>query len=203
MQLQVPPYKVRDLPSNASRLLLKTHCPIKQVASFIGKVYTDASDQGWGIVSQAQTWHDQWTPQECTQHINWKELMVIWKAIHIPHFIGKCLQIYCNNMTTIAYVNNFGGTGSPHLMDLANRIWTHCLTINTRLHLKYIPCSHPCSIQRVLHHGDCNSKSNGELPLSISIIWTQHGVLITCTYLPHDSTSSLLGSSRGIGIHRQ
>lgn len=208
MQLQVPANKIRDLRREASRMLSKVSCPIKQVASFIGKaqsllmavfparlktrhllalknrtirhhkawhklvelphqarlelewwrdnlrtwngksflpqlpeaeLYTDASDLGWGIVTQNHTWRGQWNTKDQQQHINWKELMVIWKAIHLPKFQGKCLQIYCDNMTTIAYVNKFGGTRSPLLMDLANSIWNYCLTTNTRIQLHYIP----------------------------------------------------------------
>lgn len=76
---------------------------------------------------------------EMAFHINYKELLVIWKAIQIPQFQGQVLTLYCDNMTTIAYINKFGSTNSPTLLDLARRIWNCCLQTDTRLMLAYIP----------------------------------------------------------------
>jgi hypothetical protein len=47
------------------------------------KVFTDASDQGWGIVWNQRTWNGLWIQQEPLQHINYKELLVIWKVIQL------------------------------------------------------------------------------------------------------------------------
>jgi hypothetical protein len=44
-----------------------------------------------------------------------------------------------DNTTTIAYVNQFGGTRSPALMELAERIWRHCLATGTCLRTTYVP----------------------------------------------------------------
>jgi hypothetical protein len=49
------------------------------------------------------------------------------------------MKVYCDNTTTIAYINKSGGTRSPNLMHLAQKIWTYCLKTNTRLNLTYIP----------------------------------------------------------------
>jgi Reverse transcriptase (RNA-dependent DNA polymerase)/DNA N-6-adenine-methyltransferase (Dam) len=103
------------------------------------EVFTDASDLGWGIVWHDQTWSGQWGPQEVSQHINWKELMVIWKVTQLRHLQGSVIRVYCDNMTTIAYVNKFGGTKSAPLLELARRIWNSCLRTNTRILLTYVP----------------------------------------------------------------
>jgi hypothetical protein len=103
------------------------------------EVYTDASETGWGIVHASNSWSGIWSPSELPQHINWKELMVIWKTINLPHLRGTTIRIMCDNATAIAYVNKFGGTRSPVLMTLARSIWDHCLTTNTRIQVAYVP----------------------------------------------------------------
>ncbi|KAG1530144.1 hypothetical protein G6F51_013931 [Rhizopus arrhizus] len=80
-----------------------------------------------------------WTPEELAQHINYRELAVIWKCVKMKQLQGQVLRIYCDNTSAIAYVRHFGGTRSPALMELATTIWNTCLRTNTRLHLTYIP----------------------------------------------------------------
>jgi hypothetical protein len=103
------------------------------------EVFTDASDSGWGIVWNNRTWKGLWTPHEAEYHINLKELLVIWKVLQLQPLQGSAVKVYCDNMTTIAYVNKFGGTRSTPLMDLSRRIWDFCLRTNTRIHLSYVP----------------------------------------------------------------
>ena len=103
------------------------------------EVFTDASDAGWGIVSDRYAKSGTWTGPLLSKHINYKELLVVWKVVTHPRFQGKRLLIYCDNTTTLAYVNKFGGTRSPELMELANQIWTHCLATGTTLTTAYIP----------------------------------------------------------------
>lgn len=102
------------------------------------EVFTDASDSGWGIVWNQQTWQGQWTDQERLHHINYKELLVILKVIQLRQLQGSSIKVYCDNMTTISYVNKFGGTRSTPLMNLARQIWELCLRTNTRLQLTYV-----------------------------------------------------------------
>jgi hypothetical protein len=103
------------------------------------EVFTDASDAGWGIVGDRYAKSGTWTGPLLSKHINYKELLVVWKVVTHPRFQGKRLLIYCDNTTTLAYVNKFGGTRSPELMELANQIWTHCLATGTTLTTAYIP----------------------------------------------------------------
>lgn len=102
------------------------------------EIFTDASNSGWGIVAGQNSWNGRWTPEEAALHINQKELLVIWKALMLRRWTGKNIRIMCDNTTTIAYVNKFGGTRSPALLQLAHRIWSFCLRTNTRLHLHYV-----------------------------------------------------------------
>lgn len=102
-------------------------------------VFTDASDKGWGIVIGEQTGSGTWSQQEQLQHINWKELQTVFLAVTLPQTQGRMINLVCDNKTTIAYVNKFGGTRSPVLMQLADRIWRHCLETGTRLITTYVP----------------------------------------------------------------
>ncbi|KAG2211803.1 hypothetical protein INT45_009256 [Circinella minor] len=56
------------------------------------EIYTDAAMDGWGIVSSTQTWKGLWTDWEKDHHINWKQLLVIWKTIHLPLFRGNVFE---------------------------------------------------------------------------------------------------------------
>ena len=101
--------------------------------------YTDASEDAWGIVINGEETSRTWTPKEQVHHINWKELRVIWYLVRLPSLIGKTIHIICDNMTTIAQINKFGGTRSQVLLDLTTRIWNHCLKTGTRLKTTYVP----------------------------------------------------------------
>jgi hypothetical protein len=52
------------------------------------EVHTDASETGWTIVHASNSWSGIWSLSELPQHINWKELMVVWKKISLPHLRG-------------------------------------------------------------------------------------------------------------------
>ena len=67
------------------------------------------------------------------------QLERMWKLVNLRRFQGTSMKVYCDNTTTIAYINKFGGTRSPTLMHLAQQIWTYCLKTITRLNLTYIP----------------------------------------------------------------
>ena len=102
-------------------------------------VYTDASNNHWGLVMDETTISRPWTEEEQDHHINWKELRVIWHLVHLPEAQGRSIKIACDNTTTIAHINRFGGTRSPTLMNLTSNVWTHCLRTNTRLKTTYVP----------------------------------------------------------------
>jgi hypothetical protein len=102
-------------------------------------VYTDASDEGWGIVIGNQTWSGQWSQEESQRHINWKELQTVFLAVTLPQVQGRMINLIIDNTTTISYINKFGGTRSPPLMEIADRVWRHCLATGTRLQTTYVP----------------------------------------------------------------
>jgi hypothetical protein len=102
-------------------------------------VYTDASEDAWGMVIESKEMSRTWNASEQPHHINWKELRVIWHLVHLPAMVGKTIHVICDNMTTIAQINKFGGTRSQPLLDLTTKIWDHCMTTGTRIKTTYVP----------------------------------------------------------------
>lgn len=104
------------------------------------QVFTDSSDRGWGIVHEVQQYQGQWTPTEQSQHINYKELLVVWKMLSITRFHPhQHIQLCMDNTSAIAYINKFGGTRSSSLNQLALRIWTYCFANHIHLSTLYVP----------------------------------------------------------------
>jgi Reverse transcriptase (RNA-dependent DNA polymerase) len=103
------------------------------------EIYTDASDLGWGIIHNSTTISGKWHLKDQDQHINWKELQAVWHAINLPQLQGKRIMVYCDNTTTIAYINKFGGTRSEPLMHLAEKIWNFCLRTGMSLSTAFVP----------------------------------------------------------------
>src|SRR5690554_186298 len=99
----------------------------------------DASDKGWGTVNNQPTWSVTWASTDKQKHINWEELQAIYLAVTPLEVQGQMVNLICGNSTAIAYVETFRGARSPLLMELADRIWRHCLATGTRLRTTYVP----------------------------------------------------------------
>jgi hypothetical protein len=208
MTLRIPGNKIRDVRREASKLINKGTCTIRQLSSFIGKaiamtaavfparlkvqhlqatkiqalrsgisweesislnttateelmwwrthlrqwnglswiaarpqldVYTDASTYGWGLVINNRSFSGTWTASQQPRHINYKELLTVFFALRRPEVKGRTVNIVSDNITTIAYINHFGGTRSPELMKLATSLWNWCLKTGTRIKTTYVP----------------------------------------------------------------
>ncbi|KFH62062.1 hypothetical protein MVEG_12216 [Podila verticillata NRRL 6337] len=99
------------------------------------------SDNGWGIVIGNRSWSGLWLMPQRHLHINTKELLMVFMAADLQECQGQMLNIICDNMTSIAYINHFGGTHSPELMHWATKLWDRCLKTGTRLKMTYISSS--------------------------------------------------------------
>jgi len=140
-------------------------------------VYTDSSDNGWGIVINNKTWAGTWTPSTRNHHINWKELQVVYFAVTLPQVQGRMVNLVIDNTTTIAYVNRFGGTRSPQLMEVADRIWKHCLATGTRLRTTYVPSAfNPADAPSRQVHEQLEWRIHPEFFRHINNIWGPHHV---------------------------
>ncbi|KAF7251081.1 Radixin, partial [Varanus komodoensis] len=92
-------------------------------------VGTDASLLGWGVVCFGLYTQGTWTHQECTNHINFLELLAVFKALRSFEDIlqHRVVQITPDNLATVFYLNKQGGTKSPTLARLSMQIWDWCI----------------------------------------------------------------------------
>jgi hypothetical protein len=91
-------------------------------------MYTDASVVGWGAHIGASLISNTWSSQDQMLHINFLELEAVRLAlIHFQwQLLGKSVLIATDNTTVVAYINRQGGTRSPNLCLLAEKmlLWT-------------------------------------------------------------------------------
>ena len=84
----------------------------------------DASDIGWGGLTDVNKTGGQWKKEEQNFHINVKELLAILYSLQ--SLCGKCqnitIKILSDNTTAVNYVNNMGGT-KQLCNSVARKIW--------------------------------------------------------------------------------
>ncbi|KAL1919968.1 uncharacterized protein VTP21DRAFT_1114 [Calcarisporiella thermophila] len=103
---------------------------------------TDASDNGWGAQFQSTVIGGPWSQEEREFHINWKELKAVELCLEaFPTLKDTTLLIRVDNTTAVAYINNLGGTRSPRLNEIAQKIWKSCLKRRIQLVVEHIPGS--------------------------------------------------------------
>ena len=87
-------------------------------------VITDSSSRGFGATCGFLQLSGTWDPQTQGKHINFKELLAVWRAlIHWEDLLmNKSVIIASDNQTTITYLNKQGGTKSTELLNLTTQI---------------------------------------------------------------------------------
>ena len=87
-------------------------------------IVTDASRMDWGAHWEDQTVKDTWLSQE-PDHINALELRAVILAISewIHMLKNRRILIRLDNISTVQYINQQGGTVSPRLCQLALELW--------------------------------------------------------------------------------
>ena len=95
--------------------------------------YSDASDVGWGAVMGDQQVSGVWTPCQKQLSINLREMMAVQKGLlGFSQFLrGKTIALFCDNVTTVAYLRRSGGTSSKVLFLKAREIllWVESMRI--------------------------------------------------------------------------
>ena len=83
---------------------------------------TDASLHGWGAFCGGETLSGVWTLEESRLHINLLELEAVVRAVRALSALvqGRCLTVFSDNTSVVAYINRQGGTRSP---DLCVKTW--------------------------------------------------------------------------------
>ncbi|KAF7241744.1 Solute carrier family 15 member 2 [Varanus komodoensis] len=90
---------------------------------------TDTSLLGWGVICSSLSTQGTWNRRESTNHINFLELLALFKALcsfeDILHH--RVVQVTSDNIATVFYLNKQGGTKSPTLARLSMKIWDWCI----------------------------------------------------------------------------
>ena len=92
---------------------------------------SDASKAGWGgcmTTDQGKpSTGGNWSENEAKLHINKLELWAAWFTIQSfwSHATGCHIKIASDNTTTVAYINNLGGT-KDDCNEIARKIWLWC-----------------------------------------------------------------------------
>ena len=76
--------------------------------------YSDASDVGWGAIVGEYQVSGAWTPSQRELSINLREMMAVQNGLlEFGSLLrGKTIALFCNNVTTVAYLSRLGGTRS-------------------------------------------------------------------------------------------
>ena len=79
--------------------------------------YLDASDVGWGAILGEHQVSGVWTPGQRELSINLRKMMAVQKGLFEFSSLlrGKAIALFCDNVTTVAYLRRLGGTRSQVL----------------------------------------------------------------------------------------
>ena len=68
--------------------------------------YSDTSDVGWGAIVGEHQVSGVWTPSQRELSINLREMMAMQKSFFefISLLRGKTIALFCDNVTTVAYL---------------------------------------------------------------------------------------------------
>ena len=95
--------------------------------------YWDASDVGWGTILGEHQVSGVWTPSQRELSINLREMMAVQKGLFEFSSLlrGKTIALFCDNVTTVAYLRRLGGTRSQVLFLKAREIllWVESMKI--------------------------------------------------------------------------
>ena len=86
--------------------------------------YSDASDVGWGAIVGEHQVSGVWTPSQRGLSINLREMMAVRKGLFNFSSLlrGKTIALFCDNVTTVAYLRRLGGTRSQVLFLKAREV---------------------------------------------------------------------------------
>ena len=89
---------------------------------------TDASNHGWGALSEGISTGGRWSLQEAQLHINALELLTVFlglKALSSLEHQGH-IKVLPDNTTAVSYLKNMGGSHSIPCNKIARDIWMWC-----------------------------------------------------------------------------
>ena len=106
-------------------------------------IETDASDMGWGACikgDSSQSTGGHWSELESMEHINYRELLAAWFGIQCFNSSrsGIHIKILSDNTTTVAYLNNMGGT-KKKCNNITRQIWSWCHSRKNWISAAHLP----------------------------------------------------------------
>ena len=86
--------------------------------------WSDASDAGWGANLADRFVSGIWSAEEALLSINARELLAVEKGLLAFQdcLCGRVVAVFCDNTTAVSYLRRQGGTHSPLLNSLAQRV---------------------------------------------------------------------------------
>jgi ribonuclease HI len=141
------------------------------------QITTDASSWGWGTHMNGLKAQGFWNDRMSYEHSNYRELMAVMMALQSfkDQLKGHNVQLLCDNITTIAYLNNLGGS-EKKLSELATAIWSECYRLNIQLQAKHLAGKDNCLADQLSR-------------MSMKYDWMLHPAVfnyIETIYGPHD-----------------
>ena len=141
------------------------------------QITTDASSWGWGAHVNGLKAMGFWNERMSHEYSNYRELMAVMMAIQSfrNQLEGRNVQLLSDNITTIAYLNNLGGS-EKKLSELATAIWSECYQLDICLHAKHLAGKDNCLADQLSR-------------MSMKYDWMLHPALfeyIEKLYGPHD-----------------
>ena len=97
-------------------------------------LWSDASDQGWGATMEGYLVSGSWDQGQLRESINVRELLAVEFGLRAlqEHLVGRSVAVFSDNTTALAYLRRQGGTFSPRLNQVAQRVlrWSESLKIS-------------------------------------------------------------------------
>ena len=109
--------------------------------------YSDESDIGWGAIVGVQQVSGVWTPSQRELSINLREMMAVQEGLLEFNSLlrGNTIALFCDNVTTVAYLRRSGGTRSQVLfLKARNRGIYRCPVEMHRPKVGIAPLMFPC-----------------------------------------------------------
>ena len=103
------------------------------------KLFTDASNEGWGAHLGDYTTRGLWSKSEGDLHINLLELKAVLLALKQQFCWNQTVLVYTDNTTVVLYINKEGGMRSGSLCALLWRLLLWCNQREIVLRARHIP----------------------------------------------------------------
>ena len=103
--------------------------------------WSDASNLGWGATVEDQFASGVWLEGEASLSINQRELLAVEKGLRAlcTCLEGRVVAVFSDNTTAVAYLRRQGGTLSPALNAVAQRILRWAERLNIILMPQFVP----------------------------------------------------------------